>query len=220
MPEIRPTARERPNEDLVSVTANNRKPGSSKQVIAPTDKPGQTPDGLVPVSAEWTCFYDDQYHLVIRFLMHNGATQPDAEDATHEAFTESYDLATRSPGQWRAITGKAGWIRTVALRKYRRPPGPRKRPLTAGDEVPDLPALTPGPEDLTIQAQLVLQALQILDEEARAVIAFDIDGIPSADVARELRITQQRVRDIRKKARAALKRQLDENAAREGGKRV
>ena len=77
-----------------------------------------------------------------------------------------------------------------------------------------------APEDLTIQAQLVLQALQALDEEARAVIAFDIDGIPSADIARELQITQQRVRDVRKKARAGLKHQLNENAARGGGRQA
>lgn len=130
--------------------------------------------------------------------MHNGASRPDAEDAAHEAYTESYDLATRSPGRWEAITGKPAWIRTVALRRYRRPPGPRKRPVTGGDEVPGHPALAPGPEDLAIQTQIVLQALLTLGEEARAVIAFDIDGIPSGDIARELRISQQRVREVRR----------------------
>lgn len=202
------------------MTASNQKPEPAGHAVAPADKPGRAPGTLAPVSAEWTRFYDDHYHLVIRFLMHNGATQPDAEDAAHEAFTESYDLASKNPDCWRAITGKAAWIRTVALRKYRRPPGARKRPLTAGDEVPDFPVLAPGPEDLTIQAQLVLQALQALDEEAYAVIAFDIDGIPSADIARELQVSQQRVRDIRKKARAALKHQLSENIAREGGRQA
>jgi RNA polymerase sigma factor (sigma-70 family) len=202
------------------VTVSNRERRSAGQAVASPDVPGYAPGTLVPVSAEWTRFYDDHYLPVIRFLMHNGATQPDAEDATHEAFTESYDLATRSPDQWRAITGKAAWIRTVALRRYRRPPGARNRPLTAGNEAPDLPALAPGPEDLTIQAQLVLQALQALDEEARAVIAFDIDGIPPADIARELRITRQPVRDVRKKARTRLKHRLSEAAAREGGRQA
>jgi DNA-directed RNA polymerase specialized sigma24 family protein len=82
-----------------------------------------------------------------------------------------------------------------------------------------LPAHGPGTEDLVIQA-LVLRVLQALDEEARAVIAFDIDGTPTADIARELRITQQRVRDVRERARAALKHQLSENAACEGGKQA
>ncbi len=109
------------------MTASNQEPGPVRQAVAPADKPDRSPGTLVPVSAGWTRFYDDHYHLVIRFLMHNGATQPDAEDATHEAFTESYDLATKKPDHWRAITGKAAWIRTVALRKYQRPPGTRKR---------------------------------------------------------------------------------------------
>ena len=54
----------------------------------------------------------------------------------------------------------------------------------------------------------MLRALQALDEEARAVIAFDMDGIPAADIAAALRITTQRVRDIRKTARTALKKEL------------
>jgi RNA polymerase sigma factor (sigma-70 family) len=172
------------------------------------------------VDAEWIRFYDDHYYLVIRFLMHNGATLPDAEDASHEAFIELYDLAAKQPDRWEAIANRAAWIRAVALRKYRRPPGPRKRPLTCGEEVPDLPSDAPGHEDLTVQAQFVLQALQALDDESRAVIAFDMDGIPPNDIARELRIGQQRVRDIRKKSRAALRHQLSENVDREGGRQT
>lgn len=170
--------------------------------------------------AEWIRFYDDHFYRVVRFLMLSGASRPDAEDAAHDAFTDSYNLAVGSPDRWQAITCKAAWIRTVAQRRHRRPPGPRQRPLTTRDEIPDLPAPAPGPEDLTIQAQLVLRALQALDEEARAVIAFGIDGIPAADIARELGITQQRVRDVRKKARAVLKRQLGGNTTPGGGKQA
>ena len=68
--------------------------------------------------------YDDHYHRVVRFLMLNGASPPDAEDAAHEAFTESYVLASKHPARWQATNGKAAWIRTVALRKYRRPQAP------------------------------------------------------------------------------------------------
>ena len=62
-----------------------------------------------------------------------------------------------------------------------------------------------------MQAQLVLRALRALDEEARTVMAFDLDGIPAADIAHELNITQQRVRDVRKKARTILKQELAGN---------
>jgi len=165
----------------------------------------------VQVRTEWIGFYDTHYHRVVRFVMHNGASQADAQDATQEAFIESWKLMSSDPGRWQAITGKEAWIRTVALRRARRPPGSRRRPLTAGDELPDLPAPGPGHEELTVQAQLVLRALRALDEEARTVMAFDLDGIPAADIARELNITQQRVRDVRKKARTILKHELAGN---------
>ena len=87
----------------------------------------------------------------------------------------------------------------VALRPYKRPPGRRRRPLIAGNEIPDMPAPEPGHDELTSETQLVLRALLALGEQARAVIAFDMDGIPAADTAAAaLGITTQRVRDIRK----------------------
>ncbi len=163
------------------------------------------------VRTDWISFYDTHYHRVVRFVMHNGASQADAQDAAQEAFIESWALMSSDPDRWQAITGKEAWIRAVALRRYRRPPGPRRRPLIAGDEIPDLPAPEPGHEELTVQAQLVLQALRALDEEARTVMAFDLDDIPAADIARELDITQQRVRDVKKKARTILKQELAGN---------
>jgi RNA polymerase sigma factor (sigma-70 family) len=162
----------------------------------------------VQVRAEWICFYDAQQPLVVRFVMLNGASLADAEDAAQEAFTESWDLMSRDPGLWQKITHKEAWIRTVALRRYWRPPGPRRRPLTVAGEVPDLPASGPGPEELTAQTQLVLRELQSLDEEARAVMAFDLDDFPPAVIAEMLHISQQRVRDLRKKARAILKKKF------------
>lgn len=54
----------------------------------------------------------------------------------------------------------------------------------------------------------MLRALQVLDEEARAVMAFDMDDFPAADIALELGITQQRVWDVKKRARAALRKEL------------
>ena len=163
------------------------------------------------VRTEWISFYDTHYHRVVRFVMYNGASQEDAHDAAQEAFIESWALMSSNPGRWQAITGKEAWIRTVALRRCRRPSGPRKRPLTAGDEIPDLPDPGPGHEELTVQAQEVLRALRALDEEARTVMAFDLDEIATADIARELDITQQRVRDVKKRARTILKQELAGN---------
>jgi DNA-directed RNA polymerase specialized sigma24 family protein len=132
------------------------------------------------------------------------ATHPSA-NAAQEAFLESWALMSRDPDSWQKIVGKKAWIRTVALRRHQRPPGPRRRPPTATGEVLDLPSPGPGPglEELTAQTQLVLRVLRSLDQEARAVMAFDLDDTPTADIACALKITQQRVRDVKKKARSA-----------------
>ncbi len=193
------------------MTASGRAAEPADQSPSYADPQSPAPGSLVQVRTEWISFYDAHYHRVVRFVMHNGASQADAQDAAQEAFIESWALMSSDLSRWQAITGKAAWIRTVALRRYRRPPGPRRRPLTAEDEIPDLPAPGPGHEELTVQAQLVLRALRMLDEEARRVMAFDLDGIPAADIADELGITQQRVRDVKKKARATLKQELAGN---------
>ena len=175
------------------------------------------PGSLVQMRAAWVDFYDAHYDRVVRFVMQNGACLDDARDAAQEAFVESWTLLSSDPPRWVAITNKMAWIRVVALRRYRRPPGPRMRPRLARDaEIPDLPSLGPDPGELTVQTQMVLQALRNLDEEARAVMAFDLDDFPTADIAAALEITEQRVRDVKKKARAALKSALAGLVASEG----
>ena len=110
------------------------------------------------------------------------------------------DVALQRSFPVAAITNKMAWIRVVALRRYHRPPGPRMRPRLARDaEIPDLPSLGSDPGELTVQTQMVLQALRNLDEEARAVMAFDLDDFPTADIATALEITEQRVRTSRRK---------------------
>lgn len=161
------------------------------------------------VRTAWIDFYDTQYHRVVRFVMHNGACLQEAQDAVQEAFTESWAMMDSQPDRWLAVTSKEAWIRAVALRRYRRPPGPRIRPrLAEGAAIPDLPHLGPGPDELTTQTQTVLEALRSLDEQARAVMAFYLDDFPTATIADALDITEQRVRDVKKKARAALKTAL------------
>jgi DNA-directed RNA polymerase specialized sigma24 family protein len=134
--------------------------------------------------------------------MLNGAYLEDARDAAQEAFTESWALMDSQPDRWVAVTSKEAWIRVVALRRYRRPLGPRIRPQLAEEVViPDLPDPAPGPCELTAEAQ----TLRSLDEQARAVMAFYLDDFPTGAIADALHITEQRVRDVKKKARAALK---------------
>lgn len=55
----------------------------------------------------------------------------------------------------------------------------------------------------------MVTALNLVDDEdARAVVALDLDDIPGPDIATALGLDEQRVRDLRKKARRILKRHL------------
>ena len=206
------------------MTTDEREPGTSGPPSPyPAPYPGvPAPPRPMPLLAEirtaWIDFYDAHYNLVVRFVMHDGACLQDAQDAVQEAFTESWALMENHPDRWLAVTSKEAWIRVVALRRYRRPPGPRIRlQLVKGAVIPDLPHPTVEPGELTIQAQTVLQALRGLDEQSRAVMAFCLDDFPTTAIADALNLTEQRVRDVKKKARAALKTALAQHIPPEGG---
>jgi RNA polymerase sigma factor (sigma-70 family) len=176
--------------------------------------PGASSSGLMPglaeIRAAWIGFYDAHYHRVVRFVMHNDASLQDAHDAAQEAFTESWAPMVSHPDRWLAVTSKEAWIRMVALRRYRRPPGPRIRPrLAEGAGIPDLPHPGLEPGELTIQAQMVLQALRGLAEQQRSVMAFYLDDFSTTAIADALNLTDEEVRDVKKRARAALKIALD-----------
>ncbi|HET9970329.1 MAG TPA: sigma-70 family RNA polymerase sigma factor [Streptosporangiaceae bacterium] len=160
--------------------------------------------------AAWLDLYDAELYPVIRFVMKSGpASLEDARDAAHEAFLESWRLMTTRPGDWAAIRNPRAWLRTVALRRFRRPPGLRNRPMldTCAD-LPDASASSLDPGEFTAQAQMVLAALRQLDLEAREVMAYLTDGFPAAAIGEAMGITEQRVRDVIRRARAYLKRWL------------
>lgn len=156
------------------------------------------------------------YHKLIRFVMCMGASLRDAEEAASDAFYEGLVLAKGKPNEWNEIRSKEAWLRTVALRRCRRPSGLRRRPPLLVAELPDQLVRGTGHEDTVAGAQDVLRVLHTLPDEERTVAAFDLDDIPTADIAHSLEITEQRVRDVRKKYRAKLKRELGGNMNREG----
>jgi RNA polymerase sigma-70 factor (ECF subfamily) len=64
----------------------------------------------------------------------------------------------------------------------------------------------PDPIDAHGSMLDVHAALRTLDDDCRAVIAFHLDGFSTVETATALGIDNQRVRNLRKKARAQLRR--------------
>ena len=141
------------------MTADERGAGPAGQPPANASEPRPASASFWQMRAKWISFYDTEYRQVIGFLMKNRAPWEDARDAAHEAFVESWDRMRTRPDTWQAITNQRAWIRTVALPKYRLPPGPHIHPqLAAGTEIPELPAHEPEPGELTVQTQAVVRS--------------------------------------------------------------
>jgi DNA-directed RNA polymerase specialized sigma24 family protein len=151
--------------------------------------------GLSPVSSEKTAvlaefieFYDREYHQAVRFVMNCGASLSAAEDAAQEAFLDVWKLMSL-PGKWAMVESPRGWIRRVAMNKYRRPPGIRRAPVIVPLSVTtDAVDVAGGEIELSVSALLVRGVLQSLDPELRAVMAFSLDGFTAAESGRHRKI--------------------------------
>ncbi|WUH99436.1 sigma-70 family RNA polymerase sigma factor [Spirillospora sp. NBC_00431] len=147
-------------------------------------------------------FFDAEFHLVVRFVMRDGADLHAAQDSAQHAFVQAWRMVRRD--RWEHVGQPRAWIRTVALRHHRT----RDRTEIPVQQLPE-PA-TPGPmhAELADQARDLVAALRLLDEDTRAVLAFHLDDVPTHTIAVHLDISEQRVRDLLKKARRTLKKHL------------
>lgn len=156
-------------------------------------------------------FHQQEYIPVIVFLVKYGARREDAEDAAQEAFIEAWRL-TQQPGEWEKIARPRGWIRTVAIRKYQRRYGRSFQPESSYTaETTDTSASfsTIDHGELTAQTEYVRDILRCLDWETRVVMAFHVDGFKPTEIAAQLNMNSQKVRDLTKKGRRALKTGVD-----------
>jgi DNA-directed RNA polymerase specialized sigma24 family protein len=170
--------------------------------------------------AEFLDFYAEQFPKVVRFVMTaRSAILADAQDAAQDAFVEAW-RTVHQPGGWEQIRQREAWIRRVALRRYARPSGARRPPPTVpGAELllSGMAQQGPGPQELAGQTLDVMTALRALEPEIRDVMAFHLDGFACGVIADQFGIDEQRVRNLLKKARINLVRELTRVPEQEGG---
>ena len=158
------------------------------------------------MGSDFRDFYVGEYWHVVRFLMRCGAPLNAAEDAAQDAFLAAWMRVER--GSWAGVANQGAWIRRVALNKFRRPPCPRQAPVVSVPDFPEEAQLRDRRSDLTPETSLVLDELRRLPFELRAVMAFDLDRYPASVAAAHLGVTDQKARDLLKKARKILALQL------------
>lgn len=145
--------------------------------------------------------YRREMPLLTRFVMKHGASPQEAADAAQEAFAAAYP-------QWGSIRFPTRWLRTVATRAYFRAKLREDLPgeLPEGRNEAHLPTNI----QLSEQEREVYAALAELPPRQRQVMAWFYDRYTGAEIAEELGITEEAVRQNLHRARAALKVRLSQ----------
>jgi WhiB family redox-sensing transcriptional regulator len=146
-------------------------------------------------AGEYAECYAREYPQLVRFVMKHGVTEQEAFDAAQQAFVAAYRV-------WEQIHSPRAWLRRVAIRSLR--PRPESR-LPAGYDPP-----APGPSQLQLsdETRAVLDALGRLPDQQRRVMAWTYDGFTPTEIAAELAMTPEAVRQALLRARQTLKREL------------
>ncbi|WP_242890952.1 sigma-70 family RNA polymerase sigma factor [Actinomadura litoris] len=147
-------------------------------------------------------FFDAEFPLVVRFVMRDGARLHDAQDCAQHAFVQGWRMVQAD--RWEQIAQPRAWIRAVALRHHRA----LDRAQVPVQQLPEAPVPGPGHDELTGQARDLVAALRLLDQDVRTALALLLDDIPTPEIAVHLKVSEQRVWDLLKRARRTLKKHL------------
>jgi len=162
----------------------------------------------------WSRLYHELAPLVLGYL--RAQHLPDAEDVAGEVMLEVVRDLGRFDGD---AAGLRSWVLSIAhhrlLDARRRS---QRRPSTVGEPEPGGPyaAEEPGPEEAMLASEglsRLVPALESLTEDQRSVLLLRVIGdLPISEVAR---ITGKRpgaVKQLQRRAAAAMRRTLDESS--------
>jgi RNA polymerase sigma factor (sigma-70 family) len=143
-------------------------------------------------------FFHQRFSRTVVLLIAMGASRADAEDATQEAMILAWQ-------QWETIREPAAWVRTVAVRAFRRQAGRQEKQAVTLDTSSAEPV---DDHELSIFAeeqQQILRLLRGLPPGQRAVAALFYDGLTYEEIAELTGKSPATVRSHLRHARKALK---------------
>jgi RNA polymerase sigma factor (sigma-70 family) len=172
---------------VVTVTASSE----ARQLPAGS---GELGDG------EFAEFFRAEHKKLIRFLIAIGAGADEAAEVAQVTFVKAFE-------NWDVIRAPRAWIRRVAVNELTaaRQAARRETPQATLPDAP-VPVSAALAAELTEEARQVLAALQALPPRQRQVMAWSIDGFGAVEIAGELGVSPESVRQSYAKARKNLAR--------------
>jgi RNA polymerase sigma factor (sigma-70 family) len=149
---------------------------------------------------EFAEFFRAEHKRLVRFVIAVGASGDEAAEIAQVTFVKAFE-------GWDTIRAPRAWIRRVAVNELTAARRAARRE-TPQPTLPDAPApvSTALAVELTEEARQVLAALQALPPGQRQVMAWIVDGFGAAEIARELGVSPESVRQSCAKARKNLGR--------------
>lgn len=145
--------------------------------------------------------HHDEFPGLVRFLLLQGASWSEAQDAAQDAFTQMCRPGTH-------IRHPKAWLRTVAWRSLLRQ---QVRHEDSFADVPETVANWHTPAhaaEVGVEERRVIELLLRLPAKQRAILAWTLDGFTAQESAEAMGITHEAARQNLSRARAALKGQL------------
>jgi RNA polymerase sigma factor (sigma-70 family) len=149
---------------------------------------------------EFAEFFRAEHKKLIRFVIALGADGDEAAELAQVAFVKAFE-------GWDVIRTPRAWIRRVAMNELAaaRQAARRETPQASLPDAP-APVSVALAVELTEEARQVLAALRALPPGQRQVMAWIIDGFGAAEIAREMGVSPESVRQSHAKARKNLGR--------------
>jgi RNA polymerase sigma factor (sigma-70 family) len=150
--------------------------------------------------AEFAEFFRAEHKKLIRFMVAIGVGGDEAAEIAQVTFVKAFE-------GWDVIRAPRAWIRRVAINELTaaRQVVRRETPQATLPDAPS-PVSTALAVELTEEARQVLAALQALPPRQRQVMAWIIDGFAATEIASELGVSPESVRQSHAKARKNLAR--------------